>query len=93
MASPWRRRPLCTLVGDSADPGALREISGIGAFLETSARPPLGTRVELRHPEAGAISAAVSATSADGVRLSFDPGIAAMAFALTAIACDMSLPN
>ncbi len=60
MASRWRRRRMCVLIAGDAAPAALREISATAAFLETNARPALGSRVELHHPEAGAIEGAVS---------------------------------
>ena len=92
MASRWRRRRMCVLIGDGATPAALRHVSARGAFLETNARPPLGERVELRHPEAGAIIATVRSLSPDGVSLGFDCGERSVAFALAAIAADMSKP-
>lgn len=90
MASPWRRQRMCMLVTDDAAPAALRNVSAAGAFVETRARPALGTAVELRHPEAGAIRAHVAGLAGDGIALSFDRGGAAVAFALTAIGADMS---
>ena len=92
MASRWRRRRMCVLIAGDAAPAALREISATAAFLETNARPALGSRVELHHPEAGAIEGAVSALSPDGVRLAFPCSEASAAFALAAIAADMSRP-
>ena len=92
MASPWRRRRMCMLVAGAAAPAALREISATGAFLETSARPRLGTRVELRHPEAGTIEAWVEAIADDGIALAFPGTERAVAFALAAIAADMTKP-
>jgi hypothetical protein len=93
MASRWRRRRMCVLVADRAAPAALREISAAGAMLETSARPQLGAVVELRHPEAGAIVARVRAVGDDGVALGFEYGERSVAFALAAIAADMSRPG
>jgi hypothetical protein len=90
MASRWRRRRMCILVADAAAPAALREISARGAFLETNARPPLGSAVELRHPEAGAIEGVVQALAHDGVRLAFACSEESVAFALAAISADMS---
>ncbi len=92
MASPWRRRRMCVLVAGSAAPAALREVSASGAFLETSVRVDLNTQVELRHPEAGTISGRVSAIAEDGLAIAFPFGEAAVAFALAAIAADMSNP-
>ena len=92
MATRWRRRRMCVLVGDGAAPAALREISARGAFVETPARPPLGAAVELRHPEAGAIAARVVAVAADGIALAFHVSERSVAFALAAIAADMSRP-
>lgn len=92
MASPWRRRRMCLLVADHPAPAALREVSGAGAFVETHADLRLGARVELRHPEAGAIQAQVRSVTPEGVGLSFHFGEASVAFALAAIAADMSRP-
>jgi hypothetical protein len=93
MASRWRRRRMCVLIAGDAAPAALREISATGAFLETNARPALGSRVELHHPEAGAIQGKVSALSPDGVRIAFPCSEQSAAFALAAIAADMSRPG
>ena len=92
MATRWRRRRMCILVAGGAAPAALRTISASGAFLETGARPGLGDRVELRHPEAGTIEAIVRSLAPDGVELGFPLGEASVAFALAAIAADMSRP-
>jgi hypothetical protein len=81
---------MCILVAGAPAPAALRSISASGAFLETNARPALGDSVELRHPEAGAIGATVRSLAPDGVELGFDFGEASVAFALSAIAADMS---
>jgi hypothetical protein len=93
MASRWRRRRMCVLVADTPSPAALREVSARGAFLETNARPALGTTVELRHPEAGSIQAVVYALACDGVRLGFPPSENSVAFAVAAITADMSSPR
>lgn len=92
MASRWRRRQMCVLLADAAAPAALRDVSARGAFLETNARPSLGRTVELRHPEAGAIAGIVTSVAADGVSVGFDGSERAVAFALAAIAADMSRP-
>lgn len=92
MASRWRRRRMCVLVGDTPAPAALREVSATGAFLETNARPALGRTVELRHPEAGAIAGIVRSQSPDGIAIGFECGERSVAFALSAIAADMSRP-
>lgn len=93
MASRWRRRRMCVLVADHAAPAALREVSATGALLETAIRPPVGSRVELRHPEAGGIFAEVSALTEQGVALAFACGDESVAFALAAVAADMSRPG
>lgn len=93
MASRWRRRRMCMLIADKPAPAALREVSASGAFVETRARPPVGSRVELRHPEAGAIAAEVRAIGADGIALAFPCGERSVAFALAAIAADMTRPH
>ena len=92
MASRWRRRTMCVLVADGPAPAALREVNAHGAFVETNARPALGASVELHHPEAGAINAQVRAIAVDGIALSFPCSERAVAFALAAIAADMSRP-
>jgi hypothetical protein len=92
MASRWRRRRMCVLVAGAPAPAALRHISASGAFLETDARPALGDPVELRHPEAGTIAAIVRSLAPDGVELGFRCSEASVAFALSAIAADMTRP-
>lgn len=83
---------MCVLIADLPMPAALREVSATGAFLETNARPPLGTGVELRHPEAGAISGTVCSVAEDGIAIGFECGEQSVAFALAAITSDMSRP-
>ena len=92
MASRWRRRRMCVLLADHPAPAALRHVSATSAFLETNARPALGSRIELHHPEAGAIAGTVDALAPDGVAIGFDCGERSVAFALAAIAADMSRP-
>ena len=92
MATRWRRRRMCILHAGSPSPAALRHVSGSGAFLETNARPEVGADVELHHPEAGAIVATVRSVGTDGVELEFTFGETSVAFALAAIAADMSRP-
>jgi hypothetical protein len=92
MASPWRRRRMCVLIDQRPVPAGLRHISAAGAFLETNARPALGASVELHHPDAGAIQAVVRALADDGIELGFDCGEVSVAFAMAAIAADMSRP-
>jgi hypothetical protein len=93
MATRWRRRRMCVLIADLPAPAALREISAGGAFLETNARPPLGAKVELRHPHAGSIFGEVRSLAEDGVGIGFVYGEHSVAFALAAIAADMSRPD
>jgi hypothetical protein len=93
MATRWRRRRMCMLIAEVPAPAALREISGGGAFLETNARPPLGASVELHHPDAGSIRGTVHALAEDGVGIGFAYGERSVAFALAAIAADMSRPG
>ena len=91
MASRWRRRQVCELFADGTSQlVALRDISGSGARLETDRPPALGSQVELRHPEAGSIVGQVSAIGEGHIRISFDRQEAAVAFALGAIAADMT---
>ena len=92
MASRWRRRRMCVLIADAPAPAALRTVSATGAFLETNARPPVGSRVALHHPEAGTIDAEVASLCDDGVAIDFAYDERSVAFALAAIAADMSRP-
>ena len=93
MASRWRRRQVCRLViGDENYHAALRDISGSGARLECSPMAAIGSPVKLHHPHAGAIDATVSAVIDGGLQIAFDGREAAIAFALGAIAADMSRP-
>jgi hypothetical protein len=93
MATRWRRRRMCVLIAESPSPAALREVSASGAFVETNARPALGAHVELRHPEAGTIMGEVRTLADDGIGICFDCGEHSVAFALAAIAADMSRPE
>lgn len=90
MATRWRRRRMCVLLADSPAPAALRDISGCGAFLETNARPAIGSLVRFLHPEAGAIDAEVKGIARDGIEIAFAGDSGAVAFALTAITTDMT---
>jgi hypothetical protein len=90
MASRWRRRRMCVLIAGAPFPAALREVCATGAFLETNARLPLGAAVELHHPEAGAIAGTVDTLTSEGIGIGFPCGEASVAFALAAIAADMS---
>ena len=92
MASRWRRRRMCVLIAGNPSPAALRQVSAAGAFLETNARPALGASVELHHPDAGAIMAEVASLAPDGIGLAFATSERSVAFALAAIAADMSRP-
>ena len=92
MASPWRRRRPCLILARGTHMAALTEISGRGATLECSAALDLGDTITLAHPEAGRIEARVEALTSKGISIAFEPGGAAMAFALAAITADMSDP-
>ena len=92
MASRWRRRRMCVLIAELPVPAALRDVSATGAFIETLARPPLGSSVELHHPEAGVIRGRVKAVGGDGIGIGFDCSETSVAFALAAIVSDMSHP-
>lgn len=78
------------VVADGPAPASLRDISGIGAFLETNARPVLGSVVRFHHPDAGMIDARVSGISQDGIQIAFSGDSKAVAFALAAITSDMT---
>ncbi len=92
MATRWRRRVDCVLIVDRPVPASLCKVSGVGAEVETSARPPLGHAIELHHPEAGAIRGAVAGHIPGGLALAFDRGASSVAFALAVITADMSRP-
>ncbi len=83
---------MCVLIADTPMPAALRDVSATGAFLETNARPSLGSTIELHHPEAGAIAGFVQAVAGDGIQIGFQCGEISMAFALAAITADMTRP-
>jgi hypothetical protein len=93
MASRWRRRRMCVLVAGRPAPAALRSVTATGAFLETRLRPPPGTPVELRHPEAGTIGGEVRELGLDGIAIAFPFSERSVAFALAAVAADMSRPS
>ena len=83
---------MCLLVAEAPAPAALRAISAAGAVVETSLKLPIGSQVALHHPDAGEISARVSAVASDSVTIGFDLSEPSVAFALAAIAADMSRP-
>lgn len=84
---------MCVLIAGAPVPAALRDVCATGAFLETNARPALGSEVELHHPEAGAIAGVVRALSSSGIEIGFSCGEQSVAFALAAITADMSQPS
>ena len=84
---------MCVLVAGRPAPAALRDVSATGAFLETALRPPVGTRVELRHPDAGIIAGKVRELTVDGIAIAFACSERSVAFALAAITADMSRPS
>ncbi|MHA3790230.1 hypothetical protein [Rhizorhabdus wittichii] len=91
MASPWRRRRVCQLIIDGIPlPVALRQIDAGGARLDIGTPLPLGSTVELRHPEAGSIRARISEIGENSLRIAFDRSEAAVAYALAAITADMT---
>lgn len=92
MATRWRRRRMCVLVADAPAPAALRTIDATRAVIETSLRLELGAAVSLRHPDAGEIAARVTAIASDSVTIGFEVGPLSVAFAIAAIAADMSRP-
>ena len=93
MASPWRRRRMCVIHAEGPAPAALDSVSGRGAIVRSNIDTQCGARVTLVHPSAGEIAAEVHAVSDAGIELSFAGDEAAVAFALTAIAADMTRAN
>lgn len=81
---------MCTL-GQAA--ATIRTLSATQIFVETNVRPPLGEAVPLAHPEAGTITGRIGAHHGDGITLLLDGTTAAVAFALAAIASDMTSPR
>ena len=92
MASPWRKRTVCCLKWDQSIPVALHDVSASGASLVTGARLPIGTSVDLIHPEAGSITGTISCVRSGMIEVEFDRSEYSMAFALAAITADMSSP-
>lgn len=92
MATRWRRRTRVVVLGDDAA-ATMRRVSATAIDLVTDARPPIGEAVELRHPEAGTVEGRVVAHAADGVSLRLSGNETAVAFAVAAIAADMSRPR
>jgi len=90
MVSPWRRRRMCVIHGDTPAPAALESVSGHGATIRSNSVPACGTVVTLVHPAAGEIVGEVHAVSDSGIELSFAGDEESVAFALSAIAADMT---
>ncbi len=82
---------LCLLIwSNGPDAGRLRDISAMGSFIETDARPSIGDLVMLEHPDAGCIEARVNRIAHDGIGLVFDGEAHGLRFAMAAIAQDMA---
>ena len=92
MANRWRRRQLCVLLGPVDVPASMRTVTGSAILLDTPARPPIGEAVTLRHPHAGTVTGQVEAHHADGIALRLGGTERDVAFAVAAIAADMSRP-
>lgn len=91
MATRWRRRSVCTLSADgSSQSVTLRAIDGNGAQLEVGDPPAPGSQIQLRHPHAGTIAGKVTESGHRTIRIGFDRSEAAIAYALAAIAADMT---
>lgn len=94
----WRPRPpgfgqqrhICRFQATREDFAEMSDVSGRGVFVTTPQRPPLGSRVRIRHMRAGTIEGAVSAYAADGISVKFNQGARATAFALAVIASGMA---
>ena len=93
MATRWRRQRTCLLDAGERAPAALREVSGAGAYLATRLRPSMGGLVVVHHPEAGRVVGRVTGLDRDGVHVAFDRSEHAVAFAIAAIAADMTTPG
>ncbi len=92
MASRWRRRQPCILAADHPNVAVIRRITASSAVVDTAARPPLGSRVTIHHPEAGAIEGTISGHLNDGLGIAFEDPVRAVAFALASLATDSSRP-
>ena len=84
------RRPLIALAVGVPEPAALETVSGRGATIRSNAAPDCGTMVTLVQPAAGEIVDEVHAISKAGIELSFAGDEDSVAFALSAIAADMT---
>lgn len=83
---PKRQRHLCRLEAEREVTALVRDVSGRGAFVATAYRPPLGAKVRLHHPIAGAVDGRVAAHHGAGVGIAFDVSPRATGFALAMIA-------
>lgn len=81
---------MCVLHADGPSPAALENVSGRGATVRSNAEPSCGSTVTLVHPAAGEIAAEVHAISETGIELSFQGDEESIAFALSAVAADMT---
>lgn len=90
MATPWRRRRMCVIHADGPAPAALERVSGRGATIRSNTKPECGALIRLVHPAAGEIVAEVHAISEAGIELSFAGDEESVAFALSAVAADMT---
>jgi hypothetical protein len=88
-AEHLRQPGQCVMVTDRPNIAWLFGLSGNRATLETGARPAIGTRVELHHPEAGVIAANVVERLKNGVAIAFNAGDRAIAFTLSTLARDL----
>ncbi len=91
MANRWRRRTVCAVLADGHRHAVtLRAIDGNGAQLDIAEPPALGAQIELIHPHAGTIAGRVTDIGNGTIRVGFDRSEGAIAYALAAIAADMT---
>ena len=85
-------RPICILSTKAARwPCRIGRLSAAGAFVETMARPTLGSPLVLVHPVIGGIAGTVAGHALNGVSLSFELTEESSAFALAVTANDMTI--
>jgi hypothetical protein len=75
--------------GDDTAAATLTDISAAGAYVVTSARPPLGATVTLLHAQAGHGVGTVSRHGADGIAIAFPLAAHSVDFALRVVGLAM----
>jgi hypothetical protein len=90
MATRWRRRRMCMLIADRPAPAALREVSPVAPSSKPTHAPRSARSSSCAIPDAGSITGQVRSIADDGIGIAFSFGERSVAFALAAIAADMT---